>query len=160
MNQLKDKKIYLQISLEDYLNDVLGSIEHGIEKRHIGNTTGLIISMLPNSESICHIQFESFEGIKFDKPILWRIKPWRDSYLRWQIEHRRAEKQRKIWNIRTENTARFQRRISSMALELGLDISDPLVVKMLQEMSIKATIENNATAFKAINANFEIYNEE
>ena len=63
-----------------------------------------IIAELDKSEQYCHVQFSDLKtGEIFNRPFVWYIKDWRSSYLKYQLDKERANKERKEANLLTEN---------------------------------------------------------
>jgi|ERR1041385_9154137 hypothetical protein len=160
--EIKDEVIRITLPLTDYLEDLLGPTDSGIERKSVKYTTALILDKLAKRQNpqFAHVQFTTFEGEQLERPKVWRIKAYRESFLKWQLDKRRAEKERKEANICTENSTRVQRKLIESATKLGLNVDDPILQNCFVAMANKIAKRKNIKAAQKLNAYFEVNSEE
>ena len=105
------------------------------------------IKMLPNWNEYCHIQFESFDGIKLKQPILWNLASYKSSYLKWSLDKERSAKERLSANILTENRTKVLRSISART---GISI------EMLSQLAHTLAKDKNTEAAKILGVNLDL----
>ena len=108
-----------------------------------------IIAELDKSEQYCHVQFSDLKtGEIFNRPFVWYIKDWRSSYLKYQLDKERANKERKEANLLTENRDLV---LKALANKLGLNLNDPDNYKLLKDMALKiAKVKDDSVASKTL----------
>ena len=96
-----------------------------------------------------HVQVSDLKtGEVCDRPFVWHIKDWKSSYLKYQLDKERANKERKEANLLTENRDLV---LKALANKLGLNINDPDNYKLLKDMALKiARVKNDSVASKTL----------
>lgn len=80
---------------------------------------GELFAAIDNDEEYIHVQFKDLDSQEIlDPPIVWRIKAWKSSYSKWQLDKERSARERKEWNLAVENTNRL---IKAMCSSTGIE---------------------------------------
>ena len=77
-----------------------------------------VIQAIDPNETMCHIQFEDFDGEKLEYPRLWWINSWKTHYHNEMLRREKSAHERKEANLLTENTIAL---MNAMAKKTGLD---------------------------------------
>lgn len=108
-----------------------------------------LIKELDKDEQYCHVQFtDLYTNAMLPKPIVWYIKDWRSSYLKYQLDKAKSEKERRESCLLRENRERVLQ-----ALLKNLDINDPSIIdpKILNDLALKiAKIKDDSVASKTL----------
>ncbi len=138
--EIKDDVIRVTLPLTDYLEDLLGSLTEGLERKSVKYETGIILDKLVQRQKpqFCHVQLTTFEGEKLSRPLVWRIK------------------ERREYNLRSENSVRIQKKLRESMEKLGVDTTDETVKQALLTMANKIAIRKNKKAADNIGAHMEL----
>jgi len=110
---MSDKKITLPLSR------VLEWLWGYKDRAPVDEADALLIAAIDKDEAICHIQYESLEdGSILDNPLIWRVKEWRTYHLKMMLDKEKQAKQRKEWNLQSENTEMLMR---ALARKYGIE---------------------------------------
>lgn len=111
--------IKIKLSLTDYLDDLLGDDQNGMQCKRVKLSTATAIHALDSQEHYVHIEFKDHETDEdFEFPKVWRIKEWRTTYIKYQLAKKASEALRHELCVRDENTTKL---MNSMAKMTGID---------------------------------------
>lgn len=77
-----------------------------------------VIQAIDPTETLCHIQFEDFDGEKLEYPRLWWINAWKTHYHNEMLKRQKSAEDRKEACLLTENT---QAIMNAMSKKTGID---------------------------------------
>ena len=149
----EEKKITLPF--REYLDDLLGSLEHGLDKKAVTHSKAMLINAIDLDHQYVHVQFQTFEGQKIEYPLVWRIQSYRSSYLKWQLDKQRSAELRHIENVKSENTALVAKKLSQLAAAKGVNVNDPVLQEAFRKMGYTIAKKVDEKSAKTIGVTIE-----
>jgi hypothetical protein len=138
----------ITLPLKDYVDDLLGSLEHGIDKKSVKQSTALVVAEKDKTERLVHVQFNDLQTDEpLTRPVIWRINDWKSHFLKHERDKAESAKRRREANLRDENTERL---IKAMMKATGLQDKE-----LFRGLARKIAVAKNVEGAKKFKTDIE-----
>ena len=156
---MKNNEIqHISLPINEYLEDMLS--ERVNDNHHTRLHTAEAIAFKDPDEVYCHVQFTSFDGSRiFSKPLVWRIRAWRESYSKYLKDKRESELSRREANLLTENAARLEKRlrVKAMVTSCGDSEIDKIIAQGYKKLAYSLAKEKCVEIAEQLGTEIELW---